>query len=305
MRGSSLPHKIADKIEAAIAAGRIDIYTHLSVQRFADEFHVSRSPVRQAMQILAEAGLVEHRLNRGFFVLENAVVKSLSAQDFRPFEERNDYQLIAEDWLKNRLPSSVTNQFLRDRYRLTKAQTTTLMVRAVREGWAELKPGYGWRFLPVAKSWGTFEQIYRFRSVIEPAAMLEPTFLIQRDVLSKHRRTQEAMLEFGIEKLAGEEILNSSSHLHEDIVRFSGNPLFEQALVKANRMRRLLEYRSGVDRNQMYKFCEEHLQIISLLEKGAIEEASENLRLHLIGALGKKFPKGAAGDNSIVWPDGP
>lgn len=292
MSTNLLAHKIADEIRNAISSGRIEPGVHLSVQKLADEFHVSRSPVRQAMEILAQTGLLEHRRNRGFFVhvaIELGVADERASRA-RPFEEPNEYQRLAEDWLNDRLPIDVSEQFLRDHYRLTKAQLTETMLRAVREGWAERKPGYGWRFLPVAKSWGTFQQIYRFRALIEPAAMLEPAYEIDRSVLAKHRRIQENMLEYGIERLPGEQVLDSSSHFHEDLIQFSGNPFFHQALARVNRMRRLLEYRSGVDRQRMYRFCTEHLEIIALLERGEIVQASETLRHHLEGALQTKLP---------------
>jgi DNA-binding GntR family transcriptional regulator len=298
-----LAHKLAGEIRNVINAGRFEPGAHLSVQKFADEFHVSRSPVRQAMGFLAQTGLLEHKHNRGFFVRsagELCVATNNRAEVSTPFEEPNEYQILAKDWLSNQLPAEVSEQFLRDHYQLTKAQLTETMVRAVREGWAERKLGYGWRFLPVAKSWTTFQQIYRFRALIEPAAMFEPTYRIDRAVLAKHRCVQENMMEYGIERLPGEQILDSSSHLHEDLIQFSGNPFFHQALTRVNRMRRLLEYRSGVDRQRMYRFCAEHLEVIALLERGEVIHASETLRHHLEGALQTKLPKEARATNDGV-----
>jgi DNA-binding GntR family transcriptional regulator len=61
-------------------------------------------------------------------------------------------------------------------------------VRAAREGWAEPKPGYGWRLRPVAKTSEAFEQIYRFRAIIEPAAIMEPTFRFDKASCGRARR---------------------------------------------------------------------------------------------------------------------
>src|SRR3546814_15120665 len=68
-----------------------------------------------------------------------------------------------------------------DLYGLTRAQVSYILVRATREGWAERKQGYGWRFLPVAKTPEAFEQIYRFRMIIEPTAFLEPGFRLRSE----------------------------------------------------------------------------------------------------------------------------
>lgn len=65
-----------------------------------------------------------------------------------------------------------------------------MLMPAAREGWAERKQGYGWRFLPVAKTPEALEQIYRLRMLIEPAAMLEPGFRLDRKILEQQRRLQ-------------------------------------------------------------------------------------------------------------------
>jgi DNA-binding GntR family transcriptional regulator len=50
---------------------------------------------------------------------------------------------------------------------------------------------------------------------------------------------------------------------------------------RINRVRRLLSYRSMIDRRRYRQQCEEHLQILDLLEAGRNEKASEALRRHL------------------------
>jgi DNA-binding GntR family transcriptional regulator len=62
---SPLALKITDDIEALIESGRIQIGGHLIAQKLADPFGISRSPVREAMHMLANEGLLELRANRG------------------------------------------------------------------------------------------------------------------------------------------------------------------------------------------------------------------------------------------------
>lgn len=61
-------------------------------------------------------------------------------------------------------------------------------------GWVERKEGYGWRFLPVANAPEAFDEIYRFRMAMEPAALLEPSFELDRSTLTEQRRIQEGIL---------------------------------------------------------------------------------------------------------------
>jgi len=294
---SPLAARIARDLLKAIRSGEISVGEHLSAQRIADRFAVSRSPVREALQALAGEGLLEQQQNRGYFVSSRppAVQETAKNEDAgHAFEGPNDYQRIAEDWLTNRLPAEVTEQMLRSRYDLTKAQLNDILVRASREGWAERKQGYGWRFLPVAKTAEAFAQIYRFRQTIEPAAMLEPGYRIDREVLLEQRRIQERMLEQDIERLPGERLLENGAMFHEELIKFSGNPFFYQSLVRVNRMRRLMEYRTQIDRRRLYVQCSEHVEIIKVLEAGQVVDASYLMRRHLGGALSTKLPERAA-----------
>jgi DNA-binding GntR family transcriptional regulator len=292
MPRTSLVAGIANEIQEMIRTGGISAGSHLSAQKLADQFDVSRSPVRQAMELLARKGMLEQRENRGFFA------RSLSAKHRRSgpapsaplLKESKAYQKVADDWLADRIPAEVTEQFVRRRYHLTKAELTELFLRASREGWVERKHGYGWRFLPVAKTPESFEQIYRFRMLIEPAAMLEPAFRIDPKVLAEQRRIQEGMLSDDIARLPAERLLHNGSLFHEEIIKLSGNPFFHRALIQVNRMRRLLEYRARVDLKRLRVQCSQHLGILGALEKGDIMQASFLMRDHLSGALARKSP---------------
>ncbi|MGQ7847379.1 GntR family transcriptional regulator [Granulosicoccus sp. 3-233] len=303
-RTGALALEIAHDISSQIASGSIEVGAHLSTQQLADKFGVSRSPVRQALVLLAERGLLEQRANRGFFANELSVsAKSeLVGEIAQAAVHPNHYHQLADDWLHDRIPAEVTEQFIRERYELTKSQLNDVLVRAVREGWAERKQGYGWRFLPVAKTPEAFEQIYRFRILIEPAGMLEPGFRIDHDVLNELRREQEHVLASDIDSLPAEYLLDCGARFHEELMRMSGNPFFHMSLIRVNRMRRLLEYRATLNRKRFVGQCEEHLEIIHILEKGDVTEASFLMRRHLGGALSSKSPvawQNSTGEDSV------
>ena len=65
----SLADAVAQAVRDGIAAGELRPETTYSVYQLAELLGVSRSPVREGMLRLAEAGLVEIRRNRGFRVL--------------------------------------------------------------------------------------------------------------------------------------------------------------------------------------------------------------------------------------------
>jgi DNA-binding GntR family transcriptional regulator len=65
----SLAEAVAQAVRDGVAAGELVPDTTYSVYQLADLLGVSRSPVREGLLRLAEAGLVEIRRNRGFRVL--------------------------------------------------------------------------------------------------------------------------------------------------------------------------------------------------------------------------------------------
>lgn len=73
----SVPEQIAAKVGDRIVAGQLAPAARVGEQELADEFAVSRGPVREAIRILEREGLVTVLPRRG------AVVASLSASELR------------------------------------------------------------------------------------------------------------------------------------------------------------------------------------------------------------------------------
>ena len=93
-----------------------------------------------------------------------------------------------------------------------------------------------------------------------------------------------------VDAVPGESLLENGALFHEELIKLSGNPFFLMALQRVNRMRRLMEYRAEVHRQRLIEQCTEHLEILSLLEKGDVVDASYRMRQHLSGALERKSP---------------
>jgi len=290
MRASELAVRISERLMHDIASGAIAEGQHVGAQQVADRYGVSRTPVREALSTLESKGLLQRQVNRGYFVPEEITDTVHQLLEDQRDSAIDPYQILANDWLVDQLPEEVTEQYLRQEYGWTKTRIQELLVRAAREGWAERKEGYGWRFLPVAKTPEAFEQIYQFRLSIEPTAMMEPTFKLDRKILTEQRRLQEQMLNADLGGMFDQTLLANGSIFHEEIIKLSGNPFFHMALQRVNRMRRLMEYRAKVDHERLVEQCTEHLQILDLLEAGDIVDASYKMRQHLSGALKRKSP---------------
>jgi len=286
-RQPKLGAQIALQIGEMIREGRFAVGEHLSAQKLADEFHVSRQPVKDALKILEDRGIVESRKNRGCFVAL-AQVEALADVSENPAIDSEPYFRIAEDRLTGRLPEEVTETDLRRHYKISRAEIQGMLARMAQEGWIERKPGYGWRFLPVLTSPAMHRQSYEFRLVIEPAAVLCPTYVVNKEAFERVREQQAALLTGDIWKLSPARLFQAGTDVHELVVGCSGNPFFLDSLKRINRLRRLIEYRAMFDRGRLIKQCEEHIKLLDLLLDDRPEDAAEVLRLHLGAASDRK-----------------
>jgi DNA-binding GntR family transcriptional regulator len=272
-----LAARILDHVRAAgLAPG-----THLTAQELAALFSVSRFPVGQALHLLASKGVVTHERNRGYFV-SSAPAASPESLGLSTEDDASDaYFRIAEDHLDGRLPDPASEAFLRERCGLTKAQLSAVLGRIVQEGWVERRTGYGWSFSPMLTTPESLEQTYRVRLALEPAALLEPTYRLDAETAARCRAAETRLLAGAIETDSADALHERGVRFHETIIGASGNPFFLETVRRINRVRRLLSYRSMVDRKRYRQQCEEHLEILDLLENDKNREASRALRRHL------------------------
>lgn len=128
-------------------------------------------------------------------------------------------------------------------------------------------------------------QSYRLRLAIEPAALLEPGYRLEPQVLARCREAELHLLHGGIATDTADQLHERGVRFHESLVEGCGNPFFIDAMRRVNRVRRLLSYRSMQDRSRYREHCEQHLALLDLLERGRNEEAAEAMREHLGSTL--------------------
>jgi DNA-binding GntR family transcriptional regulator len=86
--GGSLADRVATHLQEAIISGTLDLGEALSEDSIADALGVSRTPVRQALQLLQTRGLVQIRPKAGTFVFEPTIEQIGELSEFRLTLER-------------------------------------------------------------------------------------------------------------------------------------------------------------------------------------------------------------------------
>lgn len=278
---NALSAALAVKIVEWVQARDLPVGAHLTEQSLVEVLHVSRSPVRKALALLADQGVLDREKNRGYFLrrLTRGVERALDAADARHGESL--YLQVADDRLRGTLADEFSEAELRRRYGITQPQARAILQRMAREDLVVRKPGRGWRFQPTLTTRDAHDQSYRFRMIIEPAALLEPGYRVDREAFARIRREQQAMLDGDLARLTRDQVFRVGSAFHETIVAGSGNRFLADAMRRQNQLRRLIEYGGNSDRSRLVRQCEEHLRLLDLIEAGRRKAAADFLREHL------------------------
>jgi len=282
---------LARDIAAYIIAEQLRPGTRLPGRKLAEVFKVSRTPVERALRLLEQHQIVSISEAGGYEVREAPL--AVSAEALGAERHSGDEQLylqLAQDHTAGRLSGRASENELIRRYGSSRAMVVRVMQRAAGEGWTERLPGRGWAFIPLLTSDLTYEQIYRYRIVVEPAAILEPTFILNRPALEACRREQMKLFDSGGSGLSPVEIFESGSRFHQTVLDCSRNPFFINGLTQANRVRRLMEYRKTLDSPHWLQRCQDHARIAELLLDGNRLGASDLMRRHLEEGAREKSP---------------
>ena len=279
MSRPSLAPKIMSQILEHARAEGMTRGQHLPAQALADVFRVSRAPIISALRLLEQRGLVRSEDNRGFFLDRDAANLPVLAEE----DEEAIYFRVADDRLAGSTPDRFsTTEFMRQ-YHLSRGRAQQLLLRIEDEGWLDRLPGNGWQFSEALTSPMAYAHAYDFRAAIEREALLQPGFRIDPEAFAQNRARQQDMLaSFANESRST--LFSANNEFHEMLMRCSGNPFFLDALQRANRVRRLIEYRITTDRSRLPQQAREHLRLLDLIEGGQMTEAADFLHRHIAEA---------------------
>ncbi len=281
MQTTPLIANLADQIVAHIRTDGLAEGDRLIERKLAEQFRVSRSPVRNAMKLLHDIGVLKQSEGGGYIIADVLAAEKHSLESAAAEDDEHIYLTIADDRLHGRLPERITeSEFLR-RYGLTKGRLSKILLRMANEGWIERLPGNGWAFLPVLTSLQAYEDSYRFRLLIEPAALLEPTFKLNRPALLRCRDEQQWLVDGGIWTVSDAKLFELNSGMHEAIIECCQNSFFIDSLRRLDRLRRLIDYRQMLERKSARERSREHLHLLDLILAGRNEEASRFMAQHL------------------------
>ncbi len=300
---NELHRSLADKIVRHIRTSAMERGQHLTEASFQSLFGTSRQPIRSALGILADQGIVERVPNKGFYLRDPDRIAADPLPAANETSDEATYLRIAEDRLSRRLPDRVSETDLMRRYGVSRLGLRRILTRISGEGWIERNEGRGWTFAVLIDSVEAYRECYDLRQAIEVHGIRSPEFRADPAVLADLRRRQEIVADGGWRRLSQMELFEANSSFHEGLAALSGNRFLVNTVQKLNQLRRLIEYRQTLNAEQVRGQNAEHLAILDALDAGDTGRAADLMHDHLGRAKLRKaraemFSGGPAGGPS-------
>lgn len=273
-----LQQEIAERILQLVRDDALAAGAWLNENATARRLGVSRTPVRAALDHLAEQGVVRRHLNKGI-----ELVQVPAATDSARTPETIELAMVklARERENGLLPDEVSELEVMRRYELGRPEAQKLLARLADLDMVERKPGYGWRFLHEPRDKRLRDESYRFRLVIEPMCMLEPGFRLEPVWISEMRMRHLEYLQSPWRESSSIAFFEMNAAFHEGLAAATGNRYFHSAVRRQNQLRRLSNYDWGLGFARVQVNCTEHLAMLDHLEAGENEVASALMRSHL------------------------
>lgn len=279
---SRLQEALATRILRLLKEQDAGIGHHLVELDLCRHFGVSRTPVRGALRLLAAQGIVEGRANRGFVLRQSPDRAPEPPPRADPDEDDNAlFVAIAQARMSGALPDDCSQQEMVRQFGAKVAVVVRVLRQLAELGLVERKPGNGWTFLASIDSAIAQQESYRFRMLIEPAALLQPAFRLDVEWAARARVRHLSFREKPWRDTDAVEFYEMNADFHESLALASGNRYLLNAMQQQNRLRRFLNYYwcYGVERVRMT--VTEHLAILTALEDGDNAFAAVLMRRHL------------------------
>ncbi len=277
MSKTEVTRKILDILRREGAASGF----HIREQWLADVLGISRSPIRTALKQLEQLQVVRSEQNQGYFLQLTPGTPDFEQISLPQAETERIYRQIASERFANLLGNQVSVGDLVRRYDVGRAVILKVLARMQEDGLVEKTTGHNWVFGPALNDEASYQESYRYRLTIEPAALREAGFDLPDAKSRQLRRMHEAALDAGLENESIASLFNIDAEFHDTLARACGNRFLAQAICQQTRLRRLSEYETYISREQHEVSFAEHMAILDAVEAGNLAEAADKMTLHI------------------------
>jgi DNA-binding GntR family transcriptional regulator len=246
------------------------------------ELGVSRTPVNGAIALLANLGVVRTEGRAVRLVDPGLDATRLGAPGPSPAEEVSDLIVrIARDRRIAALPDEVSERDLLQRYGVRPAVLQQALRQLLELGALGRNRGHGWRFQSGYNSAEERRASHQFRLIVEPAALREATFRLDRAWVSRMEAKHQDVVARRWEEFDAIGFFELNATFHQGLADASGNRFLSQAVEQQNRLRRFSGYGWLRGAAQVRRSVSDHLRILQALKRDDREAAAAAMTAHI------------------------
>lgn len=238
----------------------------VSERELAGELGISRSPIRAALGVLVERGVMLLEPGTGWRVArmprQNAGRVIPESGDLGDLELR-----IARDRFCGKTANHFSEADFMKRYEISRGDLRKVLQRLSQHGMVARARGHGWTFLPMLDTVRAQRASYDLRIAIEPAALMSDAWMLDPARLARAKQEHERALDNATKQVTGLGLFEMNARFHLMLAEFSRNEFFVQNIRQQNELRRVNDYFVAVT-DERVALCREHLLIIEAIEKG-------------------------------------
>ena len=274
---TKLQQDLLFKVIARLKADNAKAGSSLNESSLAQQFEVSRSPIRAVLKHLSAQGITKVVPYKGSVLQTDAADIEISGQDNdqQPRQEQL-YLRVLMDLFFSELGPSFSEKDLQQRYDANRGEMQSVLRLLENDGIFRRSPGYKWQLDGVLNTLERHTESYRCRLIFEPAGLLEPTWILDgSDLEGCQERHVQAIT--NPESVNASQLFSLSAEFHEQLAACSGNRFLLSTMQQHNRLRKATDLVSMHIQSSVIKSCQRRLEIIELVLEGNNHVASTKL----------------------------
>jgi len=274
---TKLQQDLLFKVIASLKAEEAKAGSSLNESSLAQQFEVSRSPIRAVLKHLSSQGITKVVPYKGSVLQMDAADIELDVPtDGKQPRQEQLYLNILMDLFFGELSSSFSEKDLQERYEANRGEIQNVARLLESDGIFRRSPGYKWQLDGVLNTLERHTESYRCRLIFEPAGLLEPTWNLKRSELEACRDRHIYAIN-NPKSTSASQLFALSVDFHELLAASSGNRFLLGMMQQQNRLRKATDLVSMHIQSSVVKSCQRRLDIMELVLAGDNQSASTQL----------------------------
>ncbi|MDC5705854.1 GntR family transcriptional regulator [Vibrio europaeus] len=274
---TKLQQDLFNKVVSKLKVEHAKVGDSLNESSLAQQFEVSRTPMRAVLTYMSALGIAKAVPYKGFVLqLDAQAIKSDDVSDKEESRQEKLYLRLLMDLFFGDIDAAFSEKELQERYNANRGEIQSVLRLLESDGILRRSPGYKWHLDGVLNTLERHTESYRCRLIFEPAGLLEPSWSLDRHALEECRVHHLKAIQ-DPDAVSASELFNLSAQFHERIAACSGNRFLLGNMQQHNRMRKATDLVSMHIQSSVTKSCQRRLDIIELVLAGDNQGASAKL----------------------------